>query len=40
MASELIGVKELTRKLNQLDAKLAVKTLRSVLFKATTPVVR
>ena len=40
MASELIGVKELTKKLDKLDAKLAVKTLRSVLFKATTPVVR
>lgn len=40
MASELIGVKELTKKINQLDTKLAVKTLRSVLFKATTPVVR
>lgn len=40
MASELTGVKELTRKLNQLDGKLAIKTLRSALFKATTPVVR
>ena len=40
MASELVGVKELTKKLDKLDAKLAVKTLRSVLFRATTPVVR
>jgi hypothetical protein len=40
VASELTGVKELTRKLNQLDVKTAVKTLRSALFKATTPVVR
>ena len=40
MADELSGVKELTRKLNKLDQKLAVKSLRSVLFKSTTPVVR
>lgn len=40
MANELIGVEELTRKLNRLDSKLAAKSLRSSLFKATTPVVR
>jgi hypothetical protein len=39
MADELDGVKELTAKLNRLDAALVVKSLRSVLFKATTPVV-
>lgn len=40
MANELDGVKELTKKLNKLDQKLAVKSLASVLRKATTPVRR
>jgi len=40
MANELIGVKELNAKLGRLDRATGIKTLRSSLFKATTPVVR
>ena len=40
MADELLGVADFTRKLNKLDGKLQVKAFRSVLFKATSPVVR
>jgi hypothetical protein len=40
MASELFGMRELQIKLDKLDDKLAVKSMRSVLFKALTPVVR
>ena len=40
MASELEGVKELLAKLNRLDARTVAKAQRSILFKATTPVVR
>ncbi len=40
MANELVGAKELTQKLNKLDNSLRVKSFRSVLFKATTPVVQ
>ena len=38
MAGELEGVRELTAKLNRLDQKTRAKAMRSVLFKATTPV--
>ena len=40
MAEELAGVRELTAKLSKLEGKVRLKALRSVLFKATTPVVR
>ena len=38
MASELRGVKDLTRKLRKIGAELAVEKLESVLFNSTTPV--
>jgi len=38
--SELAGVKELNVKLSKLERSVGIKTLRSAVFKATTPVVR
>jgi len=40
MANEVKGLKELAGKLSKLETSLAVKSLRSAIFKATTPVVR
>lgn len=40
MANELQGVADLTRRLNKLDGELRIKAFRSVLFKATTPVIQ
>jgi len=40
MATELAGVQELNIKLSKLERSVGIKTLRSAVFKSTTPVVR